>query len=151
MFPTCTFCSTEKSKRASIPETWGTIAKAKLAIVHTDVLWPIQQESHDGFRYAVGFIDSYSRFRAVYPMKSKDEVMTKLQQFIVDVGKPKVLGSDGALEFRSKQFKDVCRNNGIRQEFSAPYTPEENGKVERAWGTVTGMTRCMLATAGVPK
>ena len=25
------------------------------------------------------------------------------------------------------------------------------GKIERSWGTVTGMTRCMTATAGVPK
>ena len=59
--------------------------------------------------------------------------------------------SDGALEFKSKQFSDLCTSNGIKQEFSAPYTPEENGKIERAWGTVTGMTRGMMATAGVPK
>ena len=121
----CNICCTEKAKRASIPKTWGTRAKTKLAIVHTDVLGPIQQESHEGFRYAVGFIDSYSR--------------------------PGTLVSDGALEFKSKQFSDLCTSNGIKQEFSAPYTPEENGKIERAWGTVTGMTRCMMATAGVPK
>ena len=147
----CNICCTEKAKRASIPKTWGTRAKTKLAIVHTDVLGPIQQESHEGFRYAVGFIDSYSRFGAVYPMKSKDEVTAKLQRFIIDVGRPGTLVSDGALEFKSKQFSDLCTSNGIKQEFSAPYTPEENGKIERAWGTVTGMTRCMMATAAVPK
>ena len=42
-------CGTEKAKRASIPKTWGTRAKTKLAIVHTDVLGPIQQESHEDF------------------------------------------------------------------------------------------------------
>ena len=67
----CHICCTEKAKRASIPKTWGTRAETKLAIVHTDVLGPIQQESHEGFRYAVGFIDCYSVFGAVYPMKSK--------------------------------------------------------------------------------
>ena len=144
----CNICCTEK---ASIPKTWGTRAKTKLAIVHTDVLGPIHQESHEGFRYAVGFIDSYSRFGAVYPMKSKDEVTTKLQRFIIDVGRPGTLVSDGALEFKLKQFSDLCTSNGIKQEFSAPYTPEENSKIERARGTVTGMTRCMMATAGVPK
>ena len=82
----CNISCTEKAKRASIPKTWGTRAKTKLAIVHTDVFGPIQQESHEGFRYAVGFIDSYSRFGAVYPMKSKDEVTAKLQRFIIDVG-----------------------------------------------------------------
>ena len=147
----CNICCTEKAKRASNPKTWGTRAKTKLAIVHTDVLGPMQQESHEGFRYAVCFIDSYSSFGAVYPMKSKDEVTAKLQRFIIDVGRPGTLVSDEALEFKSKQFSDLCTSNGIKQEFSAPYTPEENGKIERAWGTVTGMTRCMKATAVVPK
>ena len=147
----CNICCTEKAKRVSISTTWGTRAKTKLAIVHTDVLGPIQQESHEGFRYAVGFNDSYSRFGAVYLMTSKDEVTAKLQRFIIDVGRRGTLLSDGALEFKSKQFNDFCTSNGIKQEFSAPYTPEENGKIERAWGTVTGMTRCMMATAGVPK
>ena len=45
----------------------------------------------------------------------------------------------------------MCRANGIRQEYSAPYTPEENGKIERVWGTVTGRATCMLETAGLPK
>ena len=39
----CNICCTENAKRASIPKTWGTRAKTKLAIVHTDVLGPIQQ------------------------------------------------------------------------------------------------------------
>ena len=84
-------------------------------------------------------------------MKTKDEVTAKLQRFIIDVGRPGTLVSNGALEFKSKQFSDLCTSNGIKQEFSAPYTREENGKIERAWGTVTGMTPCMMATAGDPK
>ena len=147
----CNICCTEKAKRASIPKTQGTRAKTKLAIVHTDVLGPIQQESHLSFCYAVVFFDSYSCFGAVYPLKSKDEVTAKLQRFIIDVGWPGTLVSEGALEFKSKQFSDLCTSNGIKQEFSVPYTPEENTKIERAWGTVTGMTRCTMATAGVPK
>ena len=84
-------------------------------------------------------------------MKSKDEVTAKLQRFIIDIGRPGTLVSYGALEFKSKQLCDLCVSNGVKQEFSAPCTPEENGKIERAWGTVIGMTRCMMATAGVPK
>ena len=40
-----------------------------------------------------------------------------------------------------------CRENKVRLENSAPYTPAENGKVERKWGTTTGMTRCLLDNA----
>ena len=84
-------------------------------------------------------------------MKSKNEFTAKLKRFIIDVRRPGTLDSDGALEFKSKHFSDLCTSNGIKREFSAPYPPEENGKNEQAWGNVTGMTRCMMATAGVPK
>ena len=67
------------------------------------------------------------------------------------MGIPDTLVSDNAMEFKSKVFSNLCVRNGIRQEFSAPYTPEENGKIERVWVTVTGMARCMMSTAGVPK
>ena len=35
--------------------------------------------------------------------------------------------------------------------FSAPYTPQENGKVERNWGTIHPMVRCLLKQAGLEK
>ena len=54
----CNICSNEKAMRASIPKTWGTRTKTKLAIVHTDVFGPIQQELHEKVRYAVSFIDN---------------------------------------------------------------------------------------------
>ena len=79
------------------------------------------------------------------------KVTAKLQRFIIDVGRPGTLVSDGALEIKSKQISDLCTSSGIKQELSAPYTTEENSKIERPWGTVTGMTRCMMATVGVPK
>ena len=98
----CNIFCTGKAKRASIPKTWGTRAKMKLVIVHTDVLGSLQQESHEGFRYAVGFIDSYGRFGAVYLMKSKCEVTAKLQPFIIDVGKPGTLASDSSSRIQVK-------------------------------------------------
>ena len=85
-------------------------------------------------------------------MRTRDEVIEKLQLFIVDVGSPGTLVSDGAQEYNTQSFNEVCRKNGIRQEYSAPpYTPQENGKIERVWGTVTRMARSMLETAGLPE
>ena len=75
----------------------------------------------------------------------------KLQRFIIDFDKPGTLVSHGALEFKSKQFSDLRTSNGIQQEFSAHYTREENGEIERARGTKTCMTQCMMSTAGVSK
>ena len=144
----CDTFAEEKAKRAPVNKASGT---KKLDIVHTDVLWSIHQESYEGFRYAFGFLDSYSQYAVMYPMRTRDKVIEKLEQFITDVGSPETLVSDRAQEYKSRGFSEVCRKNGIRKEYSAPYTPQENGKIERVCGTVTRMARCMLETACLPK
>lgn len=146
----CSSCDTQKAKRHAIKKTWGTRATKSLEIVHTDVLtMPVQ--SVDGFKYSIGFIDSYSRFNTVYFMRSRDEVFDKFQQYIADIGVPRTLVSDGAKEYVSHRFQGFCRERGVRHEVSAPYTPEDNGKSERIWSTIIGMTKCMLDRAGMDK
>ena len=147
----CDVCATEKAKRQNISKVCHTRAKARLDIVHCDVLGPVDPMTEDGHKYAIGYIDSYSRFAKVYMMKTRDEVLAKTEQFFADVGVPGTLVTDGAREFASNAFETLCRLNRVRHQFSAPYTPEENGKIERVWGTVVGMARCMLATAGLEK
>ncbi len=55
------------------------------------------------------------------------------------------------MEFKSIGFSDVYRKNDLRQTFSALDTPQDNGKIDRVWDTVSGKARCMMETAGVPK
>ena len=35
------------------------------------------------------------------------------------------------LVFQSRRFRDACRTYGLDQEFITPYTPEQNGMIER--------------------
>lgn len=42
-----------------------------------------------------------------------------------------VLRSDNGLVFGAKSFRQLCRSWGVRQEFITPYTPEQNGLIER--------------------
>ena len=70
-------CATQKAKRATVKNSWGTRAEDKLMVVHADTLGPLNVKSTDGDHYAVGFIDSYSRYAEVYFMQSKDETLAK--------------------------------------------------------------------------
>ena len=51
------------------------------------------------------------------------------------MGSPGTLVSDGAQEYKSRGFNEVCQKNGYQQEYPAPYTPQEKGKIERGWST----------------
>ena len=82
-------------------------------------------------------------------MKSREEAKGKVQQFCADVGKHRVIVTDGATDFVSKDIRSWYRTKRIRTELSAPHTPEEIGKVERTWGPVVGMARCMIHDAGL--
>ena len=121
-------CEVNKAKRRPVPKDCITRAKEPLDYVHCDVLGPVSPVSVDGHKYAIGFQDSYSRYGKVYFMKSRDEVAAKFVQYCADIGKPRVLVTDCAKEFVGGD-KTFCRNKGIRQETSAPYTPEENRKI----------------------
>jgi putative transposase len=41
------------------------------------------------------------------------------------------LRSDNGLVFQSKRFRTACRNYNLTQEYVTPYTPEQNGLIER--------------------
>jgi putative transposase len=46
-------------------------------------------------------------------------------------GPTPVVRSDNGLIFQSRRFRAACRDYRLRLEFIAPYTPEQNGIVER--------------------
>ena len=56
----CDVCNTQKARRSPICKTVGTRASEPLEIVHVDIS-PEPIESVDGFKYALAFVDSFSR------------------------------------------------------------------------------------------
>jgi transposase InsO family protein len=39
--------------------------------------------------------------------------------------------SDNGIEFKNTQVEEFLDGKGIKREFSTPYTPQQNGVVER--------------------
>ena len=46
-------------------------------------------------------------------------------------GSAPVIRSDNGLIFQSRRFRSACRDYRLTQEFITPYTPEQNGLIER--------------------
>jgi hypothetical protein len=56
----------------------------------------------------------------------------------------------GGGEFTVSQFWEYCAELGIRRELTAPYTPQQNGVVERRNQTVMVAARCMMKAKKLP-
>jgi hypothetical protein len=56
----------------------------------------------------------------------------------------KKIRSDNGTEFKNSQIEGFLEDEGIKHEFSSPYTPQQNGVVERKNRTLLDMTTTML-------
>ncbi|KAG6500437.1 hypothetical protein ZIOFF_040282 [Zingiber officinale] len=64
--------------------------------------------------------------------------------------KIKTLRTDRGGEFLSTEFTRFCENEGIERHLTAPYTPQQNGVVERRNRTVMAMARSLLKGTHMP-
>ncbi|CAN0018413.1 unnamed protein product, partial [Sphacelaria rigidula] len=88
--------------------------------------------------------------------KTKDETLTTLCRFIQDLSIPlglrvHRLRSDRGGEYIADYFKKYCKTMGTRQEFTSPYTPQQNGISERDGRSILNVTRCLLNESNLPK
>jgi transposase InsO family protein len=58
--------------------------------------------------------------------------------------KVKKIRSDNDTEFKNTQVEDFLDEEGIKHEFLAPYTPQQNGPAERKNRNLIEMARTML-------
>jgi hypothetical protein len=63
----------------------------------------------------------------------------------------KKLRSDNGFEFKNLQVEEYLEEEGIKHEFSAPYTPHQNGVVERKNRMLIDMVRTMLGEFKTPE
>lgn len=129
-------------------------ATESLELMYCDLAGPVTPASKDGFRYVLSFVDDYSGINMVYFLKSKADTIKATERFIADCapcGVIKCIRSDNGGEFISDSFESLLAKNNIKHEKTAPYSPHQNGTVERAWRSIFEMGRCLLLDAKIPK
>ena len=60
-----------------------------------------------------------------------------------------MLSTDNGGEFCSKEFEEFCKKCGIARQKTTPYTPQQNGVVERMNKTLMERVRSMLSSVGL--
>jgi hypothetical protein len=120
-----------------------------LELLHMDLFGPIAYISIGGSKYCLVIVDDYSRFTWVFFLQEKSQTQETLKGFLRRAQKEFGLRiikirSDNGTEFKNSQIEGFLDEEGIKHEFSSPYTPQQNGVVERKNRTLLDMARTML-------
>ena len=95
----------------------------------------------DGWAHLAAVLDCHDREilgyefalrgRAKEAERALEEACIRRFGTLRPAGKTPVLRSDNGLIFQSRRFRAACRDYRLKQEFITPYTPEQNGMIER--------------------
>jgi transposase InsO family protein len=94
-------------------------------------------------------VDDYSRFTCVFFLQEKSQTQETLKRFLRRAQNEfgliiKKIRSNNGTEFKNSPIEEFLEEEGIKHEFSSPYTPQQNGVVERKIRTLLDMARTML-------
>jgi transposase InsO family protein len=94
-----------------------------------DLFGPVAYISIVGNKYGLVIVDDYSRFTWVFFLQDKSETQDVLKKFLRRAqnkfdAKVKKVRSDNDTKFKNTQVEDFLDEEGIKHEFSAPYTPQ---------------------------
>ncbi|CAI7733587.1 unnamed protein product [Closterium sp. NIES-54] len=138
--PTCVPC-VEGRQRAAPHSSEFPLTEAPLQTLHMDVWGPARVRGQGHERYFLLVVDDYSPYTTVFPLHSKGEVTEVLidwiraarlrlrESFSSDFPNLR-LHSDKGGEFSSALLGAICRAQGIRQTFTLPASPQQNGIAE---------------------
>ncbi|CAA6674013.1 unnamed protein product [Spirodela intermedia] len=141
----CEACLAGKQKRSPFPQQGEYRARRVLELVHSDLCGPIAPETPNGSKYFLLLVDDRSRYMWVAMLPSKDR--SAEGESGLKLG---ALRTDRGGEFTSQEFAEYCAGEGIHRQHTAPYSPQQNGIVERRNGTVVATARSMLKAKGLP-
>jgi histone deacetylase 1/2 len=116
-----------------------------LEIIFTDIWGPASVESIDQNKYFVIFVDHFTKYIWLYPIKYKSDVFTIFPTFknlVENYFKTKIISiySDGGGEFQ--KLKPFLAKFGISHLMTPPHSPQHNGIAKRRHRHIikTGLT-----------
>ncbi|CAI7738252.1 unnamed protein product [Closterium sp. NIES-54] len=158
--PPCLPC-VEGRQRAAPHSSSFPPTEAPLQTLHLDVWGPARVRGQGQERYFLLVVDDYTRYTMVFPLRTKGEVPDVLIPWIraarlqlrdrFQSEFPVLrLHSDRGGEFSSDLLAAYCAEHGIRQTFTLPASPQQNGVAERRIGLIMEIARTSLIHAAAP-
>lgn len=151
----CDVCHIAKQTRNSFGLS-EISAVACFELLHIDIWGPYGIVSISGAKFFLTIVDDYSQSVWTFLMQSKAQAVCLLANFITyaatQFGLPvKMVRTDNGAEFLSSDCQNLFQKHGIFHQRSCPYTPQQNGVVERKHRYVIQVARALLHHASLPQ
>src|SRR5258708_9608814 len=144
----CEECERSGHTQSLIPKEMLTQSQHVLRHIFSDVC-EVQTMTQEGFQYFITFVNDYSRFITVHPIKKKSNALNIFKDFLVESEhqtdkKLKIFHTNGGGEYFSNEFTQYLSDHGIIHEKTNLDTPQENGVAEWVNRTLVTMSIVML-------
>jgi transposase InsO family protein len=145
----CGPCQLGKQTWAAHKKTSGILTSRNLEFLHIDLMGPTRTASLGGRKYILVVVDDFSRYTWAILLWEKSNAFDGAQHLFKKIQieqncQIKRIRSDHGREFENAKFEDFSLSHGIKQEFSSPITPQQNGVVERKNRVIQEMARVMI-------
>ncbi|CAI7810852.1 unnamed protein product [Closterium sp. NIES-54] len=123
--------------------------------LHLDICGPASRPGPERESFFLVVVDDYSRYTTVFPLAKKSDVTSTLIQWLLTTADTRgrrvsCLHSGHGGEFHSGILAGFCREQGMRQSWTLPESPRQNGVAERRIGLVMEIARTSMTHAHAP-
>ena len=152
-FEKCENCAISKAKRKNMNKALSTRSKRKGDRFFIDIS-SIKSESLGRKKFWLLVVDDYSDMCFSFYLKTKDELSNTMINFIKNLKQQndvivKTIRCDNGGENKLFEKESKEAGLGLKFEFTAPGTPQQNGRVERKFATLYSKVRSMLNGARI--
>ena len=152
--PICEPCLAGKMHANPFPLSEN-CATELLELIHSDV-HQIGITSPSGYNYWISFIDDFSRYKVLVPLKHKSDAFSAFKSYKAyaekQLGKSiKCLRDDKGGEYMSNEFNSYLDACGIVRQHTCRNRPQQNGVAERANRLFAERIVALLNESGLSK
>ncbi|KAI5115735.1 hypothetical protein M0805_005325 [Coniferiporia weirii] len=150
--PICEPCIAGKQTHADVPKSVSSRRSNLLELVHG----PLPVHSREGhYQYWITFICDASQWWSLIPLQKKSDAFAAFKQFKAyaenQTGcKIKAIRDDKGGEYMSKEWENLCIDEGIKREHTLQAEPHQNGVAERANQSISQSITAMISEACLP-
>ncbi|GAA0149387.1 transmembrane signal receptor [Lithospermum erythrorhizon] len=150
----CVVCPLAKQQRLSFNKSVSSSSDI-FQLVHIDLWRPYKTQTRTGTTYFLTIVEDYSRTTWTFLISSKTQVGPMIKQFFVMVQTQfnktiKTIRTDNGTEFGNHDIINFFTSHGILHQKSCPYTPQQNGIVERKHKHLLQTARALMFQSSLP-